>query len=59
MVEAEFVLGSFEAVFDCPATTFDGDEILDACAGRAPCREVGEITVADIATDQKAAGPQS
>ncbi len=37
----------------------DGDERLDARAGQAPCREEGEITVADIAADQKAAGPQS
>jgi hypothetical protein len=64
VVEAELVLGGLEAVFDRPAMAFNGDEGLDARAGRAPCREEGEITVADIAADQKApcpeiAGPQS
>jgi len=59
VVEAEFVLGGLEAVFDRPALAFDGDERLDAGTGRAPCREEGEIAVTDIAADQKAAGPKA
>ena len=59
MVEAELVFGGLEAVFDCPSMAFDGNQGLDACAGRAPCREEGEITVADIAADKKTAGPKS
>ena len=58
VVEAELILGGFEAVFDRPATAFDGDESLDACSGRAPCREIGEIAVADIAADQQASRPK-
>ena len=58
MVKAELVLGSLKAVFDSPAMAFDGGEGLDARAERAPCREDGEITVADIAADQEAARPQ-
>lgn len=53
VVEAEFVFGGFEAVFDRPAMAFDGDERLDAGAGRAPCREEGEVAVIDIAADQQ------
>ena len=59
VIEAEFVFGGLEAVFDRPAMAFDGDEGLDARAGRAPCREEGEIAVTDIAADQQAAGPKS
>jgi len=58
MVKAEFVLGGLEAVFDCPATAFDGNERWDACSGWAPGREECEITVADVATNEKAAGPK-
>ena len=50
--------GSLKAVFDSPAMASDGGEGLDARAERAPCREEGEITVADIAADQQAARPQ-
>ena len=57
VVEAELVLGGLEAVFDCPAMTFDSNKGLDACAGRAPCREKGEIAIADVAADQQATGP--
>jgi hypothetical protein len=56
VVEAEFVLGGFEAAFDHPAAVFDGDKRLDSRPSRAPCREIGEITVADIAADEKATG---
>lgn len=53
MIEAKLVLGGFEAVFDCPAMTFDGNKRLDACPGGAPGCEESEIAVADIAADQK------
>lgn len=59
VVEAEFILGGFEAVFDRPAVTFDSDERLDTGAGRAPGREVGEVAVADVAADQEAASPNT
>ena len=58
VVKAELVFGGLEAVFDRPAMAFDGDKGLDARAGRAPCCEEGEITVANIAADQQAAGPK-
>lgn len=59
MVEAEFVLGGFEAVFDRPAMTFDGDKGLDARAGRAPYREEGEVIVGDMRRIRRPPGPQS
>lgn len=37
MIEAEFVLGGLEAVFDCPTMTFDGGECLDTGVDWAPC----------------------
>ena len=58
VVEAEFVLGGLEAVFDRPAMAFDGNEGLNGRAGWAPCREESEIIVADSAADQKVAGPK-
>ena len=58
VVEAELVLGGLEAVLDRPAMAFDSDKGLDAGAGRAPCREEGEIAVADVTADQQATGPQ-
>jgi hypothetical protein len=48
VVEAELVLGGLEAVFDRPAKAFNGGEGLDARAGRASCREEGEIAVTDM-----------
>jgi len=57
VVKAKFILGGLEAVIDCPAMAFDGDEGLDARASRAPCREEGEIAITDIATDQQTTGP--
>lgn len=58
MVESELVLGGLEAVLDRPAMAFNGNERLDVGPGRAPCGEECEITVADIAPDQKATGPK-
>ena len=59
MVESEFVLGCFKAVFDRPAMAFDGNERLNVSPGRAPCREESEIAVADIAADQETTGPKA
>ena len=39
MVEAEFVLGRFEAVLDRPITAFNLHERVDPGPGRAPGRE--------------------
>src|SRR5262249_17933681 len=57
VVEAEFVLGCLEAVFDRPAMSFHPDQCFDGRALRAPCCEKSEIAVGDIATDQQAACP--
>ena len=54
MIEAEFVLGGFEAVLDRPAMTFHPDQRFDRRASRRPCREVGEIAVGDLAADKQA-----
>ena len=59
MIEAKLVLGRLEAVFDRPAMALDGNEDLDIRPGRAPCREEGEIAIADVAADQKAPGPKT
>ena len=59
MVEAEFILGGLEAVFNRPAMAFDGNKRLYSCPGRAPGCEEGKIAVADIATDQEAPGPKT
>jgi hypothetical protein len=59
MIEAELVFGGLEAIFDRPAVAFDGDERLDFGSSRTPGREVGQITVADIAADQEAPGPDA
>src|SRR3546814_3938181 len=45
VIEAKFVLGRLEAVFDRPALALDPDQHLDACSSRAPGGEEGEITV--------------
>ena len=57
VVETEFVLGSFEAVFDGPAVAFDTHECRNGCSCRTPGGEVGEIAIGDIAPDQQAACP--
>jgi hypothetical protein len=38
--------------------TVNGNERLDACSSWAPAREECEITVADIAPNEEAAGPK-
>lgn len=57
VVESEFVLGGFEAVLDRPAMAFYPDQRFDWRASQRPCREVGEVAVGDLATDQQAARP--
>ena len=57
VVETEFVLGGFEAVFNRPATPFHRHQRLDGCADRTPGGEEGEIAVGDVAADQQAARP--
>ena len=59
MIEPEFVLGGFEAVFDCPAMAFDIDECGDGCSSGTPSGEVGQVTVGDVAPNQQAARPQA
>lgn len=59
VVETEFVLGGLEAVFDRPTMPFHPDQGFDRGALRAPCREESEITVGDVAADQKAACPDA
>jgi len=59
VVEAEFVLGGLEAVFDGPAVAFDLDQGLDARAGRGPGGEEGQVAIGDIAADQQSPGPQA
>jgi hypothetical protein len=39
MIEAEFVFGSLEAIFNRPTTAFDSDDCLDVGAGPALGRE--------------------
>ena len=58
VVEPELVLGSLKAVLDRPAVAFDADKCLDCRPCRAPGREVGEIAVSDITSDQQASCPK-
>ena len=57
VVEAEFILGRFEAVFDGPAVALDPDQGRDISTGRTPGREIGQIAIRDVAADQQAACP--
>jgi hypothetical protein len=59
VIEAKFVLGSFEAVLDRPAMTFDRDQLFYGRALGAPCGEEGEVAVGNVAADQKASRPLS
>ncbi len=55
VVEAEFVLGGFEAVLDRPTVAFNFHEDFDWRALRAPCGEEGEIAIGNVAADQQSA----
>ncbi len=57
VIEAEFVLGGFEAVLDGPAMAFHRYQLFHRRAREAPCGEEGEIAVGDGAADQQAPCP--
>src|SRR4051794_29737785 len=57
VIQAEFVLCRLEAVLDGPAVTFDGDQRRDGRASGTPRREKRQGAIADVTTDQQAAGP--
>ena len=59
VVEAQLVFRGLEAIFDRPTMSLDLDQHLDACSGRAPGREEGQVSVGNVAADQQAARPQS
>lgn len=59
VVEAELVLGSLEAIFDCSAMPLHLHQRFDRCPGRTPRREVGEIVIGDVSADQQAPRPQA
>lgn len=59
MIEAELVFGGLKAVFDRPAMSFNGDQLLDGSSGGTPGGEVGEFVINDMAPDQQAARPQA
>src|SRR5271163_398985 len=49
VIEAEFVLGGFEAVLDSPAMAFDQHQLLHGRAFGAPGGEEGPIAVGNVA----------
>lgn len=51
VIETEFVLGGFEAVFDGPAMTFHRDQLFHGRALGAPGGEESELAVGDAAAD--------
>ena len=51
VIETELVLGSLEAVLDRPSAALNADERVDRSSCRAPCGEVVEISISDIAPD--------
>src|SRR5271168_5360495 len=57
VIEAEFVLGGFEAVLDSPAMAFDQHQLLHGRALGAPGGEEGQIAVGNVAADQETARP--
>lgn len=59
MIQAELVLGGLKAVFDRPAMSFNGDQLLDGSSGGTPGGEVGKFAITDMAPDQQAARPQA
>src|SRR2546421_7576383 len=59
VVKTELVLGSLEAILDCPAMALDADKLLNRSPRRAPCGEVGQIAVGNIAPDQQSSRPQT
>ena len=57
VIEAKFVLGRFEAVFDGPAMAFDRYEFFHGGTLGAPCGEEGEIVIGNVAADEKTPRP--
>ena len=58
VIEAEFVLGGFEAVLDGPAMAFNQDQLFHGRTFRAPGGEEGEITIGNVATNQETSRPR-
>ena len=57
VIETEFVLGGFEAVFDGPAMTFHRDQLFHGRALGAPGGEESELAVGDAAADHESPCP--
>src|SRR5271155_4072672 len=57
VIEAEFVLGGFEAVFDSPAMAFDQHQLFHGRALGTPGGEEGQIAVGNVAADQETPRP--
>ena len=57
MVEAQFVLGRFETIFNRPTMSLDRDEGFDACSSRTPGGEERQVAISDVAADQEASRP--
>jgi len=56
VIQAELVLGGFEAVLDGPAMAFHRDQLPHGGALGAPCGE-GQAAVDNVAADQKTPRP--
>ena len=59
VIEAEFVLGGFEAVLDGPAMAFDRHQLFHGRALGAPGGEEGQIAIGNVAADQETPRPLS
>jgi hypothetical protein len=57
VIEAEFVLGGLEAVFDGPATAFHRDQFFRGRALGAPGGEKRHSTIGNVAADQQPSRP--
>ena len=57
VIEAKFVLGGLEAVFDGPATAFHRDQFFRGRALGAPCGEERHSTIGNVAADQQTSRP--
>ena len=59
VVETELVFGRLEAVLNRPAMAFNADQLLNLGSCRAPCGEIGQISIDDMTPDQQASCPQA
>ena len=57
VVEAQLVLGGFEAVLDRPAMPLDQYQGLDSCSRPTLRGEERQIAISDVAADQEPARP--